>query len=73
MNAMDVLDGVSSTDVVVVQGSGPLGLLATAAAKVAGASNRYPLDDVNTAIERMKHYQEIKPVIRPFADHRSSS
>jgi threonine dehydrogenase-like Zn-dependent dehydrogenase len=37
MNAMDVLDGIGSSDVVVVQGSGPLGLLATAAAKIAGA------------------------------------
>src|SRR5205814_2706766 len=37
MNAMDVLDGISSTDTVVVQGAGPLGLLATAVAKVAGA------------------------------------
>ena len=26
-------------------------------------SNRYRLDDVNTAIERMKNYEEIKPVI----------
>jgi D-arabinose 1-dehydrogenase-like Zn-dependent alcohol dehydrogenase len=37
MNALDVLDGIGSTDVVVVQGSGPLGLLATAAAKISGA------------------------------------
>lgn len=37
MNAMDVLNGIGSTDVVVVQGSGPLGLLATAVAKTAGA------------------------------------
>jgi D-arabinose 1-dehydrogenase-like Zn-dependent alcohol dehydrogenase len=37
MNAMNVLDGIDATDVVVIQGSGPLGLLATAVAKVAGA------------------------------------
>ena len=37
MNAMDVLDGIGATEVVVVQGAGPLGLLATAAARVAGA------------------------------------
>jgi D-arabinose 1-dehydrogenase-like Zn-dependent alcohol dehydrogenase len=37
MNAMDVLDGVGSSDVVVIQGSGPLGLLATVATKIAGA------------------------------------
>jgi threonine dehydrogenase-like Zn-dependent dehydrogenase len=37
MNAMDVLNGISPTDVVVIQGCGPLGLLATAAAKIAGA------------------------------------
>jgi threonine dehydrogenase-like Zn-dependent dehydrogenase len=37
MNAFDVLGGISATDVVVVQGAGPLGLLATAAAKVNGA------------------------------------
>jgi threonine dehydrogenase-like Zn-dependent dehydrogenase len=30
-------NGISPTDVVVVQGTGPLGLLATAVAKVAGA------------------------------------
>jgi len=37
MNAFDVLDGVGSSDVIVIQGVGPLGLLATAAAKIAGA------------------------------------
>src|SRR4029453_978847 len=37
MNALDALEGICSSDVVVIQGSGPLGLLATAAAKVAGA------------------------------------
>ena len=37
MTALDVLDGIGSTDVVVIQGAGPLGLLATAAAKIAGA------------------------------------
>ena len=37
MNAMDVLGAIRPTDVVVVQGSGPLGLLATAVAKVSGA------------------------------------
>jgi Zn-dependent alcohol dehydrogenase len=26
-------------------------------------SNRYKLADVNTAMERMKNYEEIKPVI----------
>jgi threonine dehydrogenase-like Zn-dependent dehydrogenase len=36
MNAMDVLNGISPADVIVIQGSGPLGLLATAVAKVAG-------------------------------------
>ncbi|MCU1233322.1 MAG: alcohol dehydrogenase [Candidatus Solibacter sp.] len=37
MNAVDVLGGIGSTEVIVIQGSGPLGLLATAVAKVAGA------------------------------------
>jgi threonine dehydrogenase-like Zn-dependent dehydrogenase len=37
MNAIDVLDGIGVTDVAVVQGAGPLGLLATAVAKVSGA------------------------------------
>ena len=37
MNALDALEGIGSSDVVVVQGAGPLGLLATAAAKIAGA------------------------------------
>src|SRR5579864_3028452 len=37
MNAMDRLDGIRTTDVVVVQGSGPLGLLATAVAKISGS------------------------------------
>jgi threonine dehydrogenase-like Zn-dependent dehydrogenase len=37
MNAIDVLGGIGATDVIVVQGSGPLGLLATAVAKVSGA------------------------------------
>ena len=29
-------------------------------------SNEYSLDEVNTAMLRMKGYQEIKPIIRPF-------
>ena len=37
MNAMDVLDGIGTTETVVVQGAGPLGLLATAVAKISGA------------------------------------
>jgi len=37
MNAFDVLGAIGSTEVVVIQGAGPLGLLATAVAKVAGA------------------------------------
>jgi threonine dehydrogenase-like Zn-dependent dehydrogenase len=37
MNAMDVLDGIGVTEVIVVQGCGPLGLLATAVAKISGA------------------------------------
>ncbi len=37
MNAMEGLGGIGASEVVVVQGSGPLGLLATAVAKVAGA------------------------------------
>jgi threonine dehydrogenase-like Zn-dependent dehydrogenase len=37
MNAIDVLDGIGVTEVVVVQGAGPLGLLATAVAKLSGA------------------------------------
>lgn len=37
MNAMDLLDGIRTTEAVVIQGTGPLGLLATAVAKVAGA------------------------------------
>jgi threonine dehydrogenase-like Zn-dependent dehydrogenase len=37
MNAFDVLHGIGSSEVVVIQGAGPLGLLATAVAKVAGA------------------------------------
>jgi len=37
MNAFEALSGVSTSDVLVVQGAGPLGLLATAVAKVSGA------------------------------------
>lgn len=37
MNAFDALDGIGPTEVVVIQGAGPLGLLATAVARVAGA------------------------------------
>jgi D-arabinose 1-dehydrogenase-like Zn-dependent alcohol dehydrogenase len=37
MNAFDVLDGVGASEVIVIQGAGPLGLLATAVAKVSGA------------------------------------
>ena len=37
MNAFEVLHGISPSEVVVVQGAGPLGLLATAVAKTSGA------------------------------------
>jgi D-arabinose 1-dehydrogenase-like Zn-dependent alcohol dehydrogenase len=37
MNAMDVLDGIATSEVVVIQGAGPLGLLATAVARISGA------------------------------------
>jgi threonine dehydrogenase-like Zn-dependent dehydrogenase len=37
MNAFDALGGIDASETVVIQGAGPLGLLATAVAKVAGA------------------------------------
>lgn len=37
MNAVDVLGPIGTTDVIVIQGAGPLGLLATAVAKISGA------------------------------------
>lgn len=37
MNAFDVLEGVGASDTVVIQGTGPLGLLAIAVAKISGA------------------------------------
>ena len=37
MHAIDAIDGVRTSDFVVVQGSGPLGLLATSVAKISGA------------------------------------
>src|SRR5581483_6001725 len=37
MNAFDVLGAIGASEVVVVQGAGPLGLLATAVAKIGGA------------------------------------
>lgn len=37
MNAIDVVGTIGTTDVVVIQGAGPLGLLATAVVKVSGA------------------------------------
>lgn len=37
MNATDALGGIGTTEVIVIQGTGPLGLLATAVAKVSGA------------------------------------
>jgi D-arabinose 1-dehydrogenase-like Zn-dependent alcohol dehydrogenase len=37
MNAFDVLRGIGSSEVIVVQGAGPLGLLATTVAKTSGA------------------------------------
>ncbi|HUA63930.1 MAG TPA: zinc-binding dehydrogenase [Verrucomicrobiae bacterium] len=37
MNAFDALGGIGTSEVAVIQGSGPLGLLATAVAKVSGA------------------------------------
>jgi threonine dehydrogenase-like Zn-dependent dehydrogenase len=37
MNGIDVLHGIGASDVIVVQGAGPLGLLATAVASVSGA------------------------------------
>jgi len=37
MNAFDVLGGIGASETIVIQGTGPLGLLATAVAKVSGA------------------------------------
>jgi threonine dehydrogenase-like Zn-dependent dehydrogenase len=37
MNAIDALDGIGTSETMVVQGAGPLGLLATAVAKISGA------------------------------------
>jgi len=37
MNAVDALGAIGATDVIVIQGAGPLGLLATAVAKISGA------------------------------------
>jgi threonine dehydrogenase-like Zn-dependent dehydrogenase len=37
MNSVDALGAIGATDVVVIQGAGPLGLLATAVTKLAGA------------------------------------
>jgi len=45
MNAIDVLDGIGAAEVVAIQGAGPLGLLATAVAKVAGARRVITIGD----------------------------
>ena len=51
MNAYDVLEGVGATDTVVIQGVGPLGLLATAMAKIAGARRVVALGGPDARLE----------------------
>ena len=54
MNAFEVLDGIGAAEVVVIQGAGPLGLLATAVARVSGARRVITIGDpdVRLAVAR---------------------
>jgi D-arabinose 1-dehydrogenase-like Zn-dependent alcohol dehydrogenase len=51
MNAFDALGGIDTTEVVVIQGAGPLGLLATAVAKVGGARRVITIGDPEARLQ----------------------
>jgi len=72
MNAMDVLDGIGSSDVIVVQGSGPLGLLATAAAKIAGARRVLTIGAPDARLELASAFgaDDIRSIERTSTDER---
>jgi threonine dehydrogenase-like Zn-dependent dehydrogenase len=73
MNAMDVLNGIGSTEVVVIQGSGPLGLLATAATKLAGARKVITVGAPDARLEIAAEFgaDETLSVERTSAEERS--
>jgi D-arabinose 1-dehydrogenase-like Zn-dependent alcohol dehydrogenase len=51
MNAFDALGGIDTTEVVVIQGAGPLGLLATAVVKVGGARRVITIGDPEARLQ----------------------
>jgi D-arabinose 1-dehydrogenase-like Zn-dependent alcohol dehydrogenase len=51
MNAFDLLGRINPTDVVVIQGVGPLGLLATAVAKISGARHVVAIGGPDSRLE----------------------
>ncbi|GJD53477.1 5-exo-hydroxycamphor dehydrogenase [Methylobacterium crusticola] len=85
MNAFDVLEGVGTADTVVIQGVGPLGLLATAVARIAGARRVIALGapdarldlardfgaDETLSVERTSHEERLERV-RALSDGRGA-
>src|SRR3954470_12964518 len=73
MNAIDVLDGIGTTETVVVQGAGPLGLLATAVAKVSGARRVITIGapDARLAIADAFGAAETPSIERPTPEERA--
>ena len=74
MNAVDVLDGIGTSEVVVIQGAGPLGLLATAVARVAGARRVITIGapDARLAIAQEFGADEILSVEKTSAEERTA-
>jgi D-arabinose 1-dehydrogenase-like Zn-dependent alcohol dehydrogenase len=73
MNAIDLLEGIGTTDTVVVQGAGPLGLLATAVAKISGARRVITIGapDARLLIANDFGADETLSIERTSADERS--
>jgi len=73
MNAFDALNGIGPTEVVVIQGAGPLGLLATAAVKIAGARRVITLGapDARLTIAEAFGADEILSIERTTSDERN--
>src|SRR3954451_17843374 len=73
MNAIDVLEGIGTTETVVVQRVGPLGLLATAVAKISGARRVITIGapDARLGIASAFGADEILSIERPAPEERT--
>ena len=72
MNAFDALGGIDVTETIVIQGAGPLGLLAAAVAKVGGARRVITIGDPEARLQIALDFgaDEVIPVAQTSAEER---